>query len=234
LDYFWPLAAIWATFGALLTGVVLRKLDISRTSYREARQMLSAMLSSVSARLHQNETLTRQLLEQLQVLKADHARARAEAPTVDTDRLVWYMQQGTGNMRGFEEKVDQVEKNLKVMREEIKEIRTRVDRLSEWQGAENADHAIAVGLLTEDSLNKLSQTERGVLDLLVSGPKPAPEIGPVVGKSREHTARLMKSLFQQGFVERETDRQPYEYRLNSKVREALVKTAPRQVTQTER
>jgi len=44
----------------------------------------------------------------------------------------------------------------------------------------------------------------------------------------------MKALFQQGFVEREIDRQPYEYRLNSKVREALAKTAPEQVTQSER
>ena len=234
MDYFWPLAAIWATFGALLVGVVLRKLDISRMSYREARQLLSAMLSSLSARIHQNEALTRQLLEQLQVLKADQARARAEAPTVNTGRLVSYMQEGTVNMRGFMEKVDQVEKNLKVMGEEVKEIRTRVDRLSEWQGAENGGHAIAVGVVTGDSLKKLSQTERAVLELLMSGPKPAPQIGPVVGKSREHTARLMKALFQQGFVEREIDRQPYEYRLNSKVREALAKTAPEQVTQSER
>lgn len=232
MDYFWPLAAIWATFGGLLTGVVLRKLDISRMSYREARQLLSAMVSSLSARIHQNETLTRDLLEQLQVLKADQARLRAEGPTVDRDRLVGYMQDWMGNMRGFIENLDQVQKNLKVVEEEFEEIRSRVDRLGEPQGVENGDHAIPVGVVTQDSLKKLSQTERAVLELLVSGPKAAPQIGPIVGKSREHTARLMKSLFEQGFVERETQGQPYEYGLNSKVREALAKNAPQQITRT--
>lgn len=228
MDYFWPLAAVWAGFGALLTGIVVRRLDISRISYREARQLLSAMVTSLSARIHQNETLTRQLSEQLQVLKADQARLRAEGPTVDRDRLVGYMQDWIGNMRGFVEKLDQVQKNLKATEDEFQEIRSRVDRLTQSQTAQNGDHAIPVGVVTEESLKKLSQTEREVLELLVSGPKAAPQIGPVVGKSREHTSRLMKSLFEQGFVEREIYHQPYEYRLNSKVRDALAENVPQQ------
>lgn len=201
-------------------------------SYREARQLLSAMVTSLSARIHQNETLTKQLSEQLQVFKADQARLRAEGPTVDSDRLIGYMQDWIGNMRGFIEKLDQVQKNLKVMEAEFQEIRSRVYQLTQSQEVKG-DHAIPVGVVTEQSLAKLSQTERTVLDLLVNGPKGAPQIGPVMGKSREHTSRLMKSLFEQGFVERETHRQPYEYRLNSKVREVLAKTTPEQITPAE-
>jgi len=79
-------------------------------------------------------------------------------------------------------------------------------------------------------LGRLSPTERSVLGLLVSGPKAAPEIGRLMAKSREHTARLMKSLFEQGFVERETDRQPYEYHLNDKVKGVLAGSMEQQAT----
>jgi predicted transcriptional regulator len=79
-----------------------------------------------------------------------------------------------------------------------------------------------VGVVTGDVLAKLSDTEKQVLQLLVEGPKSAPEIGRLTGKSREHTARVMKALFEQRFVERETYRQPYEYRLNDKVRGVLI------------
>jgi DNA-binding MarR family transcriptional regulator len=87
-----------------------------------------------------------------------------------------------------------------------------------------------VGVVTEDTLAKLTPTERGVLELLADGGKAAPEIGRLVAKSREHTARLMKSLFEQGFVEREANRQPYEYRLNEKVREALARVTLQEAT----
>jgi len=143
------------------------------------------------------------------------------------------MQERPEKTRGFMEKLKQVENNLKVMREEIIEVRGRLNRFREWPGGEDRDHAIEVRAAIEDSLKNLSPTERAVLEVLMNGPKPSPEIGRAVGKSREHTARVMKSLFEQGFVEREVRRQPYEYRLNSRVREKLGKTVAEQVTAIE-
>lgn len=69
---------------------------------------------------------------------------------------------------------------------------------------------------------RLTPTELEVLHLLErDGGLPAPEIGRRIGKSREHTARLMKALFEQGYVERESGRIPFRYRLTEKVRNAL-------------
>jgi len=74
----------------------------------------------------------------------------------------------------------------------------------------------------EPALSKLTPTELRVLQLLaVEGPLPSPNIGRTIGKSREHTARLMKRLYEQGYVDRETARIPYRYKLNEKVRGAL-------------
>jgi len=76
----------------------------------------------------------------------------------------------------------------------------------------------------EPALSKLTPTELRVLQLLaVEGPLPSPNIGRTVGKSREHTARLMKRLYEQGYVDRETSKIPYRYKLNEKVRGALEK-----------
>jgi len=214
-----------------VTSVVLRRFDISRTSYREARQMLSAMVGSLSGRIEQNEVLTRELSEQLQILSASQGRLSVEGENADKERLLGFMQDWMGNVKRVIEKVDGLQRNLKTVEQEVQEMRARVNQLSVPGKRAVGTPEAPVGVVTEVTLAKLSPTERGVLELLAGGAKAAPEIGRLVTKSREHTARLMKSLFEQGFVEREANRQPYEYRLNEKVREVLARTIHQEVTQ---
>jgi len=81
----------------------------------------------------------------------------------------------------------------------------------------------------KNALSRLTPTELKVLELLVAeGPLPSPSIGRAVGKSREHTARLMKRLYEQGYVDRETSRIPYRYRINEKVHGVLEKDKTKQ------
>ena len=230
MDYFWLLGPVSAGFGALVTSVVLRRFDISRMSYREARQMLSAMVGSLSSRIEQNEVLTRELSEQLQILSASQGRLSVEGENADKERLLGFMQDWMGNVKRVIEKVDGLEKNLRSVEQEVQQMRARVNQLSVPGKRAFGTPEAPVGVVTEDTLAKLSPTERGVLELLADGGKAAPEIGRLVAKSREHTARLMKSLFEQGFVEREANRQPYEYRLNEKVREVLARVALQEAT----
>ncbi len=224
MDYFWLLVPVSAVFGALVTSVMLRRFDISRMSYREARQMLSAMVGSLSSRIEQNEALSGELSEQLQILSANHARLSVEGENADKERLLGFMQDWMGNVKRVNEKVDGLHKSLRSVEQEVQEIRGWVNRLSVPDKLAAGTAETPVGVVTEDTLAKLSPTERGVLELLAGGARAAPEIGRLVTKSREHTARLMKSLFEQGFVEREANRQPYDYRLNDKVREVLART----------
>lgn len=220
MDYFWLFAAIWASFGALLTGLILRRLDISRMSYRQAKEMLSAIVTSLSKRVEQNEVMTRELSDQVQILNANHARLRAEGQTADRERLLEYMQDWMLNVRRFMEKLDGLQKNVRNVEQEFQEIRMRVDQLTSPED-DVTGRSLAVGIVTDQAIQRLTDTERSVLQLLTSGPRPAPEIARLIGKSREHTARLMKSLFEQGFVERETCREPYAYELHEKVSRVL-------------
>jgi predicted transcriptional regulator len=67
-------------------------------------------------------------------------------------------------------------------------------------------------------------TEMQVLSLLAErGPLAAPEIGRLVGRSREHTARLMKRLYEEGYVRRDQNRIPFRYALVERVRQSFSK-----------
>jgi predicted transcriptional regulator len=69
-------------------------------------------------------------------------------------------------------------------------------------------------------------TELQVLTLLATeGPKSAPEIGRSVARSREHTARLMKKLYQEGYIRRDQTRIPFKYSVVEKVKQTFEKGA---------
>jgi len=60
---------------------------------------------------------------------------------------------------------------------------------------------------------KLTRTERQVIQILLSeGAKTAPMIMEAIGKTREHTSRLMKKMWQEGYIERDTNNMPFTYR----------------------
>jgi DNA-binding CsgD family transcriptional regulator len=70
-------------------------------------------------------------------------------------------------------------------------------------------------------IDRLTPTERQTLEILSQGALPAPELGRRLNKSREHMARLMKKLYMEGYVDRDSDRSPFRYRLNDKLRSSL-------------
>ena len=74
----------------------------------------------------------------------------------------------------------------------------------------------------EVSFTNLNPTEMEVLRLLyVSGPKTASEVREVIGRSREHTARLMKKLYLEGYVERDAEAIPFTYKLSEKIKKSF-------------
>jgi DNA-binding HxlR family transcriptional regulator len=55
------------------------------------------------------------------------------------------------------------------------------------------------------------QTEVQILESLNSGAKTSGQIRDIIGKSREHTARLMKELYEKGLVVRREGERPFSY-----------------------
>jgi DNA repair exonuclease SbcCD ATPase subunit len=77
----------------------------------------------------------------------------------------------------------------------------------------------------DKALAPLTQTELSALEFLASeGPKTAPEIKWRIRLSREHTARLMKKLYESGYLERDTNKTPFKYSIKKEM-ETLLKKA---------
>ena len=76
----------------------------------------------------------------------------------------------------------------------------------------------------DKAMAALTDTELTVLEVLsIEGPKTAPEIKERVQLSREHTARLMKKLYEKGYLERETGKIPFKYSLKKEMGKFLKK-----------
>ena len=74
----------------------------------------------------------------------------------------------------------------------------------------------------ERALAPLTETELKVLELLAAeGEKTAPEVRELIKLSREHTARLMKKLYGEGYLERSAIKVPFTYHLKEEMRKIL-------------
>jgi len=128
---------------------------------------------------------------------------------------------------------------------QIKEVDKRVQELSDVQKkieqqimeSEKARRRItaqteakieaAIPIKREKALAPLTQTELTVLELLANeGRKTAPEIRSSINLTREHTARLMKKLYEDGYLERDIEKIPYAYSLKDEMRKILKKAGP--------
>ncbi len=77
----------------------------------------------------------------------------------------------------------------------------------------------------EKALAHLTDTELAILEMLArEGPKTAPEIKERIKLSREHTARLMKKLYEEGYLERDSSKIPFKYSTKKEMEKFLRKT----------
>ena len=76
----------------------------------------------------------------------------------------------------------------------------------------------------DKAMASLTDTEIKVLEILSKeGPKTAPEIKERVQLSREHTARLMKKLYEEGYLEREAAKIPFRYSIKKEMENLMQK-----------
>ncbi len=148
--------------------------------------------------------------------------------------------------------LDRLQKMENLIRDSLLSIKSAIEPIS-LPSVDRQDETAAVEILAQEpiSVEKLMQkeaaigsrvfsptgeigslrsittpTELQVLTLLMSeGPKSAPEIGRAIGRSREHTARLMKKLHEEGYVRRDQTRIPFRYSAVDRLKQVVKKPA---------
>jgi len=99
-----------------------------------------------------------------------------------------------------------------------------IEKIKQEGYVPEANIEAAIPIKREKALEPLTETELLVLETIgKEGEKTAPEIREKIGLTREHTARLMKKLYKDGYMERDTHKMPYVYRLKEEMQKILKK-----------
>ena len=123
-------------------------------------------------------------------------------------------------------KTQNIEAENQVLKTEIREVKEQVEKLIAVPEIKSEP---VIPIRRDKAMAALTDTEVTVLEMLsAEGSKTAPEIKDRVRLSREHTARLMKKLYEEGYVERETSKLPFKYSIKKEMAKLLKKAESEQ------
>jgi chromosome segregation ATPase len=124
-------------------------------------------------------------------------------------------------------KTHNIEAAHQTLKTKITEVEEQVQKLS---AVPEIKIEPVIPIRRDKAMSALTDTEVTVLEMLsAEGSKTAPEIKDRVRLSREHTARLMKKLYEKGYLERETGKIPFRYSVKKEMKKFLKKAESEQV-----
>ena len=178
----------------------------SKQALREAASYVSVIVGALSSRIESIELAVNQLRSAM-VANAETTSTQERQANLQAkyEELYKSIQELISNHKRILQDFEQLESRLTNHRSKI----------------EQRELPSPVELEKGQPFDRLTQTERQILEILATGPLPAPELGRRLSKSREHMARLMKKLYMDGYVDRESNHAPFRYKLNEKLRSNL-------------
>lgn len=128
-------------------------------------------------------------------------------------------------LSGLTAKIKDVETAHESLKNRINGFEEQLQKISLLPSEFKIEQTIPVVPIKRDkALASLTNTEVVVLEILTTeGAKTAPEIKERVSLSREHTARLMKKLYEEGYLEREKGKIPFKYNVKKEMEKFLKK-----------
>jgi DNA-binding MarR family transcriptional regulator len=129
---------------------------------------------------------------------------------------------------GLESKIKEIEASQETLKVKVAGFEEQIQKFT---FAPEIKSELVIPIKREKAMAALTDTEIAVLEMLSSeGSKTAPEIKDRVQLSREHTARLMKKLYEEGYLEREVGKIPFRYSIKKEMEKLLKKTENSQPT----
>lgn len=138
------------------------------------------------------------------------------------ERLTEFSRQSAGDLT----KLTDVGSKITMIEEANSNLKIQITNLEEQFQKTIASPEIrmepVIPIKRDKAMSALTDTEITVLQFLsTEGAKTAPEIKEKVQLSREHTARLMKKLYEEGYLERETGKIPFKYSVKKEMEKLM-------------
>ena len=212
--------------------LIYRKLRYVKEEYINAKNVIEDIIVSFNRQLdRQNErfeSITSKLdsthfkVESLE-RKLDEYDGKFKKVEEEVSNLVGIKDEVSTRLDGFEKKLSDLEVQQKKFEETLSEFES-LEVSNPRVEYEEAEDVAPIPIRREKVLSRLTNTEISVLEILANeGAKTAPEIKDRIKLTREHTARLMKKLYEQGYLERDTSKIPYSYRVKEEMLRFLKK-----------
>lgn len=126
---------------------------------------------------------------------------------------------GLEKVKELSDRVVIIEESIDTMRKDLSKLASQPRVIVPTQSSVDAP----IPVQGEDILQGLTDTELEVLKMIVDfGEGTVPEIKDQIQKTREHTARLLKKLYDKGFIDRNTSGMPYKYSIRKEIRDLIM------------
>jgi len=200
-------------FTLVITGAGI----VARTTkeYRDARTVVKAVITTYGKKLVRQEETCRSISTELAHLRGSIEKLEAHESEVSQ------VSQATSASVELTEALKETSANLRLLNETLSIQdgdpinQVQIDRSKETR----------LNLVTRGS-QEVTATEVFTLKILATeGAKASTELHKRVGRSREHFARLMKRLYERGYVDRDTSKIPFTYRINENIARKVLETA---------
>jgi DNA-binding MarR family transcriptional regulator/DNA-binding ferritin-like protein len=188
------------------------RISQAQEGYEESRDIVKGIVNGFTRQISR-------LTDAISTFESDAAEAnRAAKQALDVSRVaVEASKSGIDERRLLTEKLESTENSIQEIRKEIQELSKRPIPL-----LQTVPINAPIPLQQKDVLDQLTPTEFNVLALIDElGEVSVPEIREKIEKTREHTARLLKKLFDNGFIDRNTNSMPYRYHLRKEIVELI-------------
>ncbi|MEE8565379.1 MAG: helix-turn-helix domain-containing protein [Candidatus Thermoplasmatota archaeon] len=208
----------------ILTYKYYNKILDAQKEYAVAKQLVSNIVLTFRKRINEQNTKVDNILYDIEELQSSIEKRRKQE-TYFQDNINDIIKSMTSVFTINKKLVD----NFIVMNTKIDKLKTTdkilYDTLELFKKEQKELLQKPILKLPSDqrkSFVKLTRTEIQIIQILLSeGAKTAPKIMDEINKTREHTSRLMKKLWQEGYIERDTNSIPFIYRPTKELKKRI-------------
>jgi DNA-binding MarR family transcriptional regulator len=210
-----------------------RRIKSLRQEYEKAREVVSDIVVGVGNQFRRQDNRILLIVQEIKGTVLENKKVVKKVEELERRLLDLNNQLGevpqieekfSGHLREMRSEVE----GIKAAQEKVLQKIAAIEKLKQEVYVPETKIEAAIPIKKERALAPLTETELIVLEIISKdGEKTAPEIKEKVRLTREHTARLMKKLYKDGYLERDTHKMPYVYRLKEEMQKILKKRETR-------
>ncbi len=232
---YFELLLIVAIFMLLLSssafGMYYKRIKKVKKEYEKARAVVSDVIISFDKQFEKQEKNLADVNQKTDMLnsKTENAVRRMEEYDRTSTNLVNKLEAVSNVENEMAVKVEEMTKRVDKVDNAQKEILEKLKEIEKVKyeapaAMPRTSIEAAIPIKKERALAPLTETELSVLEILAQIDRmTAPEIRQRVELTREHTSRLMKKLYDDGYLERDTRKMPYIYSIKEEMLKLLKK-----------